>query len=211
MRRGPITPLERRHLVIMIKEPRPGRVKTRLAADIGVIDATWWFRHQVAALLRKTAIDPRWTTWLAVSPDTAMTSGYWPAGLPRMPQGSGDLGARMRRVFGRFCTGSVLIIGADIPGIDKRHIAAAFDTLDGNDVVFGPAPDGGYWLVGVKSGKALPESFLMGVRWSSSHALEDSLKSLGGRRRVGVTNELADVDSVADLRRLNSRGQSVPR
>ena len=74
----------------MLKEPRPGRVKTRLGRDIGMIGAAWWFRHQVAGLLRRLD-DPRWHLVLAVAPDHAgLTSRVWPAHLPRIPQGPGD-------------------------------------------------------------------------------------------------------------------------
>ena len=182
----------------MVKEPRAGRVKTRLGADIGMIDATWWFRHQVARLLRQVGRDPRWTTWLAVAPDTALTSAAWPADLPRLAQGSGNLGTRMRRVLGSFEDRDTLIIGADIPGIDRSAIAEAFAALGRHDMVFGPAPDGGYWLVGKKAG-ALRRGFLDDVRWSSAHALADSMRSAGPSARIGLVRELADVDRAADL------------
>jgi len=54
----------------MVKEPRPGRVKSRLGRDIGMVAAAWWFRHQVKRLLRAVE-DPRWQVVLAVSPDNA--------------------------------------------------------------------------------------------------------------------------------------------
>lgn len=83
----------------MLKEPRPGRVKTRLGRDIGMIAAAWWFRHQTQRLLRGLR-DPRWDLVLAVAPDTqGMKSRVWPGDLLRIPQGRGDLGARMTRVL----------------------------------------------------------------------------------------------------------------
>ena len=86
-------------LIVMLKEPRPGRVKTRLGRDIGMGAAAWWFRHQTARLLRRLD-DPRWQLILAVAPDRdGLQSRVWPAHLPRLPQGGGDLGARMARVF----------------------------------------------------------------------------------------------------------------
>ncbi|MEY8838791.1 hypothetical protein AB9K41_07140, partial [Cribrihabitans sp. XS_ASV171] len=86
----------RQTLIVMVKEPRPGRVKTRLGAEIGMSAAAWWFRHQAAALLRRLR-DPRWQIRLAVSPDLVILSPAWPPDLPRLPQGRGDLGARMAR------------------------------------------------------------------------------------------------------------------
>ena len=182
----------------MLKEPRPGRVKTRLGRDIGMIGAAWWFRHQVAGLLRRLD-DPRWHLVLAVSPDHAgLTSRAWPAHLPRIPQGPGDLGDRMGRILRTMPPGPVCIVGGDIPGLGPAHIDRAFGLLGAHDAVFGPAPDGGYWLVGMKRTAPPPATLFRNVRWSGEHALADSIASLPGRR-IGLADRLADVDSAADL------------
>lgn len=192
--------MRRNHLVVMLKEPRPGRVKTRLGRDIGMVGAAWWFRRQTRRLLRRIE-DPRWTLTLAVSPDfEGLQSRIWPAHLPRMPQGTGDLGARMGRVFRSMPPGPVCVIGADIPGITPARIAEAFTALGRQDAVFGPAPDGGYWLVGLKRSAAVPATLFQGVRWSTAHALADTEASLGGARIAHVAT-LRDVDTVADLAR----------
>jgi len=189
----------RQTLVVMVKEPRPGRVKTRLGRDIGMVSAAWWFRHQSARLLRRLR-DPRWQLVLAVSPDMAgMASRVWPADLVRLPQGRGDLGERMRRGL-RFGTrGPVCVIGADIPGVTCAHIARAFAALGEHDLVFGPALDGGYWLIGARHGGRVPLGLLRGVRWSGPHALTDSIDS-GRGARVALVDRLRDVDDATDLR-----------
>ncbi|MFX0543001.1 TIGR04282 family arsenosugar biosynthesis glycosyltransferase [Roseovarius sp. S4756] len=185
-------------LVVMLKEPRPGRVKSRLGKDIGMTVAAWWFRHQTARLLREVE-DPRWRVVLAVAPDReGRTSRVWPAHLSRVGQGQGDLGARMARLMRGVGRGPVCIIGGDIPGIRRAHIARAFDALGGHEAVFGPAPDGGYWLIGLKRSRAIPSSFLKGVRWSTEHALQDSIATLPGAR-IAQVDTLRDVDTVADL------------
>ncbi len=190
--------MRRATLVVMVKEPRPGRVKTRLGRDLGMTAAAWWFRHQVTRLLRRIE-DPRWRLILAVSPDRAgMQSRVWPAHLPRMPQGTGDLGDRMGRIFRSQPPGPVCIIGADIPGIRAPHIARAFAALGRNDAVIGPAPDGGYWLIGLKRSAAVPACLFAGVRWSSPHARDDTLRSLGAVP-VALTDTLRDVDEARDL------------
>lgn len=200
----------RPQLVMMLKEPRPGRVKTRLGRDIGMVPAAWWFRHQVSRLLRRLE-DPRWDLILAVSPDHAgIRSRVWPAHLERIPQGAGDLGDRMARIFHLRPPGPVSIIGADIPGIEKRHIARAFAALGAHDAVFGPAPDGGFWLVGLKRVAAPPATLFGAVRWSSPHALADSQRSLRGCH-VALIDRLADVDERKDLLRAQSRGSIRPR
>jgi len=191
-------------LVVMLKEPRPGHVKTRLGRDIGMVPAAWWFRHQAARLIRRLD-DPRWTLVLAVSPiREGMTSRIWPAHLPRIPQGSGNLGDRMARILRHSAPGPVMIIGGDIPAITAVHISRAFRALGDHDAVFGPAPDGGYWLIGAKRPSILPAGALRNVRWSSPHALADSQASLPGLR-IAFTDTLQDVDTAADLVAINSR------
>ncbi len=188
----------RKRLVVMIKEPHPGRVKTRLGRDIGMTTSAWWFRHQVAGLLRRI-VDPRWDVILAVAPDhEGMTSRVWPPHLPRTPQGRGNLGDRMGRVFRTLPPGPVCVIGADIPGITPARIAKAFDALGHHDAVFGPAPDGGYWLVGMKRTAPVPPTLFSDVRWSTEHALADTIATLPGAR-VALVDHLRDVDTVADL------------
>ena len=98
--------------------------------------------------------------------------------------------------------GPVCIIGGDIPGITKTHITNAFRALGSGDAVFGPAPDGGFWLVGLRRLASPPSSLFKGVRWSSEHALHDTLQSVSGMRVV-LTDVLQDVDTVADLERAN--------
>ncbi|WP_170383861.1 TIGR04282 family arsenosugar biosynthesis glycosyltransferase [Ruegeria atlantica] len=188
-----------RTLVIMVKEPRPGRVKTRLGRDIGMVGAAWWFRHQTRSLIRRLR-DPRWQIVLAVSPDReGLTSRIWPVDLPRAAQGHGDLGDRMGRMLRGMPKGPVCLIGADIPGITRGHIAQAFGVLGQAQMVFGPAPDGGYWLVGAQRYSALPSNLFSDVRWSTEHALTDTLTSIPDCR-VALLDQLRDVDTVADLK-----------
>ncbi len=104
----------------------------------------------------------------------------------------------MARALRRFGPGPVIIVGADIPGIDARHIAEAIEGLRSHDAVFGPAPDGGYWLVGLRGGQ-VPQGFMDNVRWSSEHTLSDTLKTLRPNARVAKLEELRDVDTVDDL------------
>jgi rSAM/selenodomain-associated transferase 1 len=189
-----------RSLVIFIKEPRPGRVKSRLGREIGMTAAAWWFRHQSARLIRRVGHDRRWQTVLAVSPDReGLSSRVWPATLPRWPQGPGDLGDRMSRAFYAMPPGPAIIIGADIPDVTSRHIAVGFGLLGRHDAVLGPAPDGGYWMIGLRrGGKAIPAGMFSRVRWSSRHAMADTVASLTPLD-VGFGATLRDVDEAADL------------
>jgi uncharacterized protein len=184
----------RRHLVVFAKAPQLGRVKRRLAADIGPLAALRFQRGAAARLLRRVARDPRWCCWLAMTPDRAATGPrFWPVSCRRIPQGWGDLGQRMALPFARL-SGEVVLIGSDIPEVAASHIEAAFRLLGGNDLVFGAARDGGFWLIG---GRRLPRGLFAGVRWSSPHALADTLRNVPPRWRVAMAATLDDIDDGA--------------
>ena len=180
----------------MVKEPRPGRVKTRLGRDIGIVNAAWWYRHQTRALLRRLR-DPRWQILVAVSPDhEGLKSRIWPVHLPRIPQGKGDLGTRMARALSA-TPGPTLLIGSDIPGVQNEHIARAFKRLPSNGSIIGPATDGGYWLVGLAHPRRPYPKIFKNVSWSSPLTLENTLPGLP--QPVAVADTLKDVDEARDL------------
>lgn len=183
----------------MAKEPRAGRVKTRLARDIGTVPAAWWQRHMLTSLARCLA-DPRWQTVLCVAPDTARGSPMLPA-LPRIPQGGGDLGARMTRAFHTAPPGRVLIVGADIPAITPQIIAGAFRALSRQKSVIGRTPDGGFWAVGLDTRRPVPRNLFANARWSTGHALTDTLATLPP---PAFLPELPDIDTAADFARYSS-------
>lgn len=196
----------RPQLVVFVKEPIAGRVKTRLGRGIGVTRATAFYRHTTAMMLSRLGADRRWRTILAVSPDAALASRAWPSSIERVGQGPGDLGARLDRVMRGLPPGPAVIVGTDIPEIRPEHIAAAIKHLGGADAVFGPAPDGGYWLVGMKRRPRILPAF-RSVRWSTAHALEDTRKNLAGCA-VAMLGVLDDVDEAEDFARA---GQAVGR
>ncbi len=186
-------------LVVMVKVPVAGRVKTRLAAELGVAAAVRCARVCAAAVLRRVGMDARWLTTVAVTPDGGCRSPAWPRRLAVLPQGGGDLGSRMQRIFDRAGPGPVVIVGTDLPDIARAHVAAAFRLLGGHAAVLGPATDGGYWLIGMARRPRVPRPF-GGVRWSGPHALADTLANLRGRP-VACVATLSDVDTPADLAR----------
>lgn len=190
----------------MAKVPALGRVKTRLAAGIGAVAACAFYRRELFALLRRLGGDVRWRCWLAVSPDAGIAFPHWPRGIDVVAQGRGDLGDRMDRIMRGLPPGPVLIIGSDIPEIRARDIANGFDRLGNSDAVFGPANDGGYWLVGLKRVPSLPNAFA-GVRWSGAFALADTVANLPGRR-ISYLRELADIDNEDDLRNWQRAGRA---
>lgn len=193
----------RRHVVVFAKVPRLGRVKTRLARDIGPVRATAVYRRLLASTLRTLARDRRWTVWLACTPDGAVTDPAFDrigadARILRVPQGTGDLGARMDRMMHRLPPGPAVIVGSDIAGLTASAVDRAFRALGRADAVFGPSPDGGYWLVGFKRCPAVPRPFAP-VRWSGPYALVDTRTNLRPSLSVALIDELDDIDTGADL------------
>lgn len=197
-------------LVVFVRAPRFGTVKRRLAAGIGPLAALAFHRGSLDRLLRSCGRDRRWTTILSVTPDDAARgSAPWARGLPRRPQGRGDLGVRMARALSG--PRPTIIVGADIPAIRPAHISLAFRALGGADLVFGPATDGGFWLVGSSGRRPLPTALFAGVRWSTGQALADALATVPAQWKVALGTTLADVDDAAAWHRWRDASSTLSR
>jgi rSAM/selenodomain-associated transferase 1 len=194
-------------LIIMVKEPRLGAVKTRLAGEIGAPAAARFYRTVSTNLIRRLSTDSRWRLVLAVAPDRAVASSAWPPPADRMPQGHGDIGERMLRLLLASGAARTILIGSDIPGVCAEHIAAAFKTLGRSDIVFGPAEDGGFWLVGIRRGRC-PAGLFRDVHWSSPHTLADTLRTIRASK-VALAATLSDVDDAAAYANAANAGRCV--
>ncbi len=189
-------------LILFARAPRLGTVKRRLAAGIGARAALRFYAGTLAAVARPLARDRRWRTLLATTPRGARAdwTRFVPRATARFAQPTGDLGARMAGAMRRHPV--AVLAGSDIPDICPTDIAAAFQALGRADAVFGPAQDGGYWLVGM--GPRRPARPFARVRWSTEHTLADTLANFRGRR-VALLRTLQDVDTAEDLARLGRR------
>jgi uncharacterized protein len=181
-------------VIVFARAPHLGTVKRRLARDIGDRAALRFHTGTLIALLRDLQRCRRLDVVLAVTPDRA--SVRLPVKTERIPQGHGDLGRRMTRALGRYRR--VALMGCDIPQAGATDVCAAFRGLGTADAVFGPASDGGYWLIAL--GPRRPADLFGQSRWSTEHALADTLGQLR-HHRVGFIRCLRDVDTVADYRR----------
>lgn len=192
-------------VIVFVKAPRAGQVKTRLGADVGLGRAAALFRIMTMRTIGEAA-GGGWETQLAIDPvsNEPDWQNVWPPILKRVPQGSGSLGDRMARAIVKAPKGPVIIIGADAPGLRARHLREAFAVLRGADAVFGPAADGGFWLIGLARRRASPDLF-RGVQWSTPHALDDTLATLPQTFRVRFLETLQDVDEAGDLPALGMR------
>jgi len=183
-------------VIVFARAPRLGAVKRRLARDIGDRGALRFYRATLWGLLRSLRRERRFRTVLAATPDQAALVLPWR--IKRIPQGRGGLGERMDHACRRFPHGRVAIIGSDIPDAGASDLIAAFRALRTADAVFGPAMDGGFWLVGL--GPRRPARPFAKARWSTEHALADTVDNFPGRRIVRLRT-LRDVDTAADLGR----------
>jgi uncharacterized protein len=180
-------------VVVFARAPRLGTVKRRLARDIGERAALRFHTATLINLLRGLLADRRFRTVLALTPDGARDR--LPLRVARIGQGRGDIGRRMDAACRRYPKARVAIIGCDIPAAGAADVRAAFRALGMAEAVFGPATDGGYWLVGM--GPRRPARPFAAARWSTEHALADTLRNFH-RRRVARLRELSDVDTVDD-------------
>jgi rSAM/selenodomain-associated transferase 1 len=179
-------------VIVFTRIPRLGVGRRRLARKIGDRGALNLSRVILQRLLRRLSRLQGVDRVVAVTPD--YHTRFYAPGCLVLPQGRGDLGARMQRAFRRFPRRVVVLIGSDIPDIGVADIRTAFRLLRTHHAVFGPAEDGGYWLIGL-SGRR-PDAMFADIRWSSSHALTDTQRNFP-RRRIALLRILRDIDEDA--------------
>ena len=186
--------LPRRRLVVLARWPAPGRCKRRLAADLGSSQRAAAIQGQLTLhTLRTAALAAqacgaelvlaadglgrrglrRWGQQLRQGlPDRALLLGL---------QGGGGLGCRMQRQLRRgFAAGreQLVLIGSDLPALEGRDLELAFQALEQQPLVLGPATDGGYWLIGLnRTGFRRAGARLMaGIPWGSDQVLAATLQ-----------------------------------
>ena len=191
------------------RAPLLGGVKQRLARDIGETAALAFYQQSLQALLQRLNGGP-WKLSVSVAGDDRHPVFK---GLPTSVQADGDLGQRMKHALQHSGQQRRVIIGSDIPMIERFHIEEAFAALQQHDMVFGPATDGGFWAIGCNEKVFLNDSsyddFMCGVRWSSEHALTDTIATLplAMQEHVARISTLSDVDDGPSYEAYqNSRG-----
>ena len=190
----------------MAKEPIAGRVKTRLAEAVGDARALALYRAFLSDLAKALFSPDEWRSELAHAEPEAgpfLRSAF--SAWTFRTQGEGSLGDRLARCARTEDEGDVVLVGSDAPLLTALVVRDAFHALtDRAEVVFAPAPDGGYSLVGLRHGVPGAEVFAS-VRWSTEHALADS-RAAAERAgcRVALLPEAMDVDVAADLETLRA-------
>jgi len=195
----------RPHLGIFIKAPLPGTVKTRLAGSIGKEKASALYADMAADTLRWTGKLNNYRKTVFYTPrkelDTCrklLTPG---GSAPSFhPQARGELGNRMQAAFSHMFkaeAATAVLIGSDCPLLDGKTVKKAFAALKNNDLVLGPASDGGYYLIGLRA----PAAGLFRLnKWSHRKVLQETIEIARGLDlKIKLLDTLADVDQGSDL------------
>lgn len=200
-------------ILLFIKEPAVGMVKSRLSASLGADAARELYRNFVLdslASIEASGIPFR----VSYHPPGAGDAVRQWLGNRReyQPQEGADIGERMERAFTQAFAGGcsrALLVGSDIPDLPPAIFTGALRGLDDHDAVIGPARDGGYYLIGFRNDTFLPEVF-RGIEWSTDSVFPRTLQVLeGADRRVLRLPPWRDVDTLDDLRDLAARSHGT--
>ncbi|MES2775847.1 MAG: TIGR04282 family arsenosugar biosynthesis glycosyltransferase [Bacteroidota bacterium] len=186
-------------IIIFVRHPELGKVKTRLAKDIGDEAALQVYKN----LLQHThdiALQTQCDRFVFYADSVGENDLWEEANFIKKLQHGGDLGERMKQAFDTVFTlgyQHVIIIGSDCPELDTVLIENAFNRLGLYDAVIGPATDGGYYLLGLK----VPFSPLFtNKNWSTDTVLADSINDIEiAQKSYWMLSPLSDIDTLADL------------
>jgi len=193
-------------LLVVAKQPAPGQTKTRLCPPLTSFQAAelyeCFLRDTLDAMREVPGVEPV----IGYLPDDAQD--YFHQLAPDMSlirQRGSSLGERLDDLLKQAITGGsqkAVVMDSDSPTLPADYLSMAFEQLTETDVVLGPTTDGGYYLIGVKQPQP---RLLRQVQMSTSHVLADTLASAkASRLSVSLLPTWYDVDTIADLRRLES-------
>jgi rSAM/selenodomain-associated transferase 1 len=188
-------------LLVFVKAPRPGGVKTRLAGALGPELAARLYRAMAERVVQRTAGEDDARVFFYSPADAGAEVEAWLGGLA-VPQARGDLGARMAAAFQwAFDRGAAraVLVGTDVPDLAREDVRAAFTALRTHDLALGPSLDGGYYLIGLR--QSAPRLFGE-MPWSTPDVLGETLRRADEEgMRVRPLPVRGDVDTIDDLRR----------
>ena len=196
-------------LIVFTRFPEPGKTKTRLIpalGESGAADLQRRMTEHFLAIAARVNDRPDLNLEIRYEGGNADSMRRWLGSqLVYRAQGSGDLGRRMARAFKdafRDSKGRAVIVGSDIPGVSEDVILQAFEGLQKNDLVLGPAHDGGYYLIGMKHSlsAATYSRLFEGINWGSPNVLSQTLQAAGeSGLHFLLLESLDDVDRPEDL------------
>lgn len=189
---------EKNILLIFARHPELGKCKTRLAKSVGdhaALEVYKYLLKNTAEIVQKIKVKRQ--VWYA---DQIHKNDIWDDDLfEKREQIQGDLGEKMQHAFETAFhedAKKVVIVGTDIQDLNEKVINQAFKKLDTNDVVIGPASDGGYYLLGMES--LNPEVFQL-KEWSTSQVFNQTIHALKGEK-ISILEPKNDVDYLEDIK-----------
>jgi rSAM/selenodomain-associated transferase 1 len=197
----------RQAVAVAAKAPQPGRVKTRLVPDLTPDEAAELYTCFLKDTLELVESVPRIGIFISYQPLNPGAHAYWPFAdrYPALEQRGHDLGERIYHAIEDVLAAgydSACIVGSDSPNLPRAYLELALGALrlPGNRVVFGPATDGGYYLIGAKT---VSRRLFEEINWSSDQVLQQTVqRALELEIDVSLLPECYDVDTIADLDRL---------
>jgi len=188
-----------KNLIIMfVKEPIEGFVKTRLATNIGDKKTLDLYKHFVNDLI-STLKDTNYEFKLCVYPNLELVNKVF-GDFNNFLQEDGDLGVKMQKAFeSQFALGyeNIILIGSDTPHIKKESFDETFQMLNSKEIVIGPSLDGGYYLISCKK-NSFNANIFQNITWSTEVVLKQTLEKTTPYK-VHLLNELNDIDTQNDL------------
>ena len=185
-------------LLIFTRNPELGKVKSRLAKGVGKENALSIYK-KLLQHTREVVTQVDCDRWVGYSVSIRDNDMWATRDFKKFKQEGDDLGDRMKHAFkAAFAAGhkKVIIVGSDLYDLRARHIEEAFAALDTQETVIGPAKDGGYYLLGMKS--LIPEVF-SNKEWGTETVYETTLANLN-KEKLHTLEELNDIDFAEDLK-----------
>jgi rSAM/selenodomain-associated transferase 1 len=201
-------------VVLFVKSPQKGQVKTRLSQLIGEKITRGLYKAFVADIIDTLQREPQYSLRIAFFPQEARASVVRWLGTQNtyLPQTGTGLGERMENAFTQvFSEGfeKVLIIGSDIPNLPRSIIANALESLSTRDAVIGPSFDGGYYLIGFRHNTFSPAVFDH-IEWGTDTVLFQTLKRFDKTHIVQIMPLWRDIDNLLDIKGLLERSVHTP-
>lgn len=190
-------------VILFARVPKLGRGKRRLAAGVGDLRALQVYRKILRNTLRTVSLELGWRTFVALEPAISTSRPGEPflrSGMQtsvRFGQQGRDLGRKMAHALRNTPPGPCILIGADIIGLDHTVLRRALMACRRSEMVFGPAMDGGFWLIGCKR-KPSPRCF-DGIVWSQSNTLSNTVEKMPKAWRIAFVDQLRDIDEASDI------------
>jgi len=200
-------------VIIFIKCPLMGTVKTRLSKTIGEKMAQELYKRFVLDIIASLeGIDIPFVIYYTMDSCEETMVNWIGKDYRYHVQEGNDLGGRIKNSFINAFSGgyeNVVLIGSDSPDLPSSHIKNSFEFLRDDDVVIGPAIDGGYYLIGFRADTFAPFIF-DGIEWSSGGEFRDTLNKLNEKSaRVHILPEWYDIDRYADLKMLYEKNRKT--